>query len=41
LKEIQKLRAEIAAINKIKNINIIENNARRIQELDKDIEFFL
>ena len=37
----QKLRVELAAIDEIRNINIIENSARRIEEVDKDTKNFL
>ncbi len=35
------MRAEVAAIGEIRNVNNTENNARRVEEIDKDTEIFL
>ena len=32
---------DLAAIGEIRNISVIENNARKIEEVDKDTENFL
>ena len=35
------MRAQLAAIGEIMNISNTENNARRLEEIDKDTEIFL